>query len=260
MHRQDFELLLRAVRAAGEEARLAQAEAAAHTQWKADGSPVTAIDIAVERALRGTLQELWPEAQIIGEELGGSEAAGEVQVIIDPIDGTRAYLRGLDTWSTLLSLRVRGETVGAIANMPARQCCYYAWEGRLERDGVAMPSPGLSAKQLEDTLVQHGALGQFASAEALAWLPVLARHTRTQRGYADFAGYAELLEGRADLVVDPDLAPWDWSAPRYLVECQGGSCTLVPGPSPLRQCLIAGHNAALVSALCAKLEVTTQTA
>ncbi len=237
-----------AILRAGRSALDAQPDMQRSSERKGDGSPVTALDRAVETALREETLRLFPDALVLGEEAGLGEATDSTietedaertdhssehssarepaspRVVIDPIDGTRAYIRGLDTWSVLYAIEVPGEGAYAFAYLPGRDHLYEGDGTRTRRGDREVRLKG--AIELDASLVQHGSLGQFADADLLTWLPTLAKASYTQRGFSDFAGYAEVLEGRADLMVDPSIQVWDVKAPMLLIEGAGGHTRL----------------------------------
>lgn len=190
-------------------------------QKKPDRSPVTEADRAVEARLRTHLMARYPAAGFFGEESGERETTGGLRFIVDPIDGTRAFMRGLATWSILLGLEADGEPVLGVALMPARGDLFVGVRGH----GAHMNGRPLrvsKVERLEDALVSHGALSQFQDHGCLELLPKLAEASDTQRGFADFEGYRQLLLGQADAVVDPDIKAYDVTPAAVLVREAGG--------------------------------------
>ncbi len=218
-----FEDLIDAVLRAGELAlRLYREGAGARATKKPDRSPVTEADRAVETELAGFVRQRFPTARFFGEEHGGdAQRAAGLRFVVDPIDGTRAFLRGMPTWSVLVGLELDGEPVAGVAYMPAAGDLFAGVRGE---GAYANGRPiRLSAvTQLEDALLCHGGLQQFTEQGCEALLPELARATYTQRGLADFAGYRALLLGQADAVIDPGVQPYDVAAAAVLVREAGG--------------------------------------
>jgi histidinol-phosphatase len=196
---------------------------------KPDRSPVTEADRQVETLLADFVRARFPAARFFGEEHGG-EAAGSpgLRFVVDPIDGTRAFMRGLPTWSVLVGLELDGEPVAGVAYMPAADDLFTAVRGE---GAYANGRPvRLSAiEKLEDALVCHGALSQFTDDGREALLGALARGSYTQRGLADFASYRALLLGQADAVVDPLVQPYDVAAAAVLIREAGGRLTSLTG-------------------------------
>jgi histidinol-phosphatase len=217
--------LIDAVLAGGELALgLFRAGAGSRAQVKPDRSPVTEADRAVERHLRAFVAQRFPDAGFFGEEEGGAAAGAGLRFVVDPIDGTRAFMRGLPTWSILVGIEHGGVPVAGVAYMPASGDLFSAVIGH---GAYANGRPvRLSAtRALEDALVCHGGLAQFTDTGSEAQLVRLARGTYTQRGLGDFAGYRALLLGQADAVVDPGIQPYDVAAAAVLVREAGGRLT-----------------------------------
>ncbi|MDB4988442.1 MAG: Histidinol-phosphatase [Myxococcaceae bacterium] len=225
-----FDDLISAVLSAGELAlTLYRQGAGERAQKKPDRSPVTEADKAVETELASFVRARFPSAAFFGEEHGGEAASKTgLRFVVDPIDGTRAFMRGLPTWSVLVGLELDGEPVAGVAFMPAAGDLFTAVRG--EGAYVNGRPVRLSAvEKLEDALLCHGALSQFTDDGREALLGRLARVSYTQRGLADFAGYRALLLGQADAVVDPMVQPYDIAAAAILLREAGGRLTSLAG-------------------------------
>jgi histidinol-phosphatase len=228
--REAFEDLIDAVVRAGETAlSLYRAGAAQRMETKPDRSPVTEADRTVEAELAGLVARRFPGAAFFGEETGGERArVPGLRFVVDPIDGTRAFLRGLPTWSILVGIEHAGEPVAGVAYMPAAGDLFTAVRGEgAYANGRPIRLSGV--KRLEDALVCHGGLAQFTDDQREAALGKLARATYTQRGVADFASYRALLLGQADAVVDPAVQPYDVAAAAAIVREAGGRLTSLTG-------------------------------
>jgi histidinol-phosphatase len=232
--RSAFDDLIAAVIDAGDAAlTLYRQGAAQRAEKKPDRSPVTEADRAVERALASFVAARFAGARFFGEEHGGEEHGGEgLRFVVDPIDGTRAFLRGLPTWSVLVGIELAGTPIAGIAYMPAAGDLFTAV---LDEGAYANGRPiRLSAvARLEDALICHGGLAQFTDDGREAALGALARASYTQRGLADFANYRALLLGQADAVVDPSIQPYDMAAAAVLVREAGGRFTSIEGEETL---------------------------
>ncbi|MGB0678865.1 MAG: inositol monophosphatase family protein [Polyangiales bacterium] len=192
---------------------------------KPDRSPVTEADRATEARLRRHCQQHFPASVFVGEEAGVSGlTTAPLAFVVDPIDGTRAFVRGMPGWSVLVGLLWHGQPQVGIAYMPAYGELFVAVAG----EGAFCNGRPLHVSQI-DTLgaaaLSHGALLQFADADCTALLPALATATETQRGFADFDSYRNLVLGRVDLVVDPGVKPWDIAAAAVIVQEAGGKLT-----------------------------------
>ena len=238
------------VLAAGDEARvLYQRGAANRAKRKVDQSPVTEADEAVERRLSNYLRKRYPEAGFLGEETGsaGPSEAG-LRWVLDPIDGTRAFVRGIPTWTVLLGLEAEGQPAVGIAYLPAHDDLYVAVRG----DGAHNNGRALhvsSVDKIEDCTISHGALSQFTDLQLGHLLPKLGQATYTQRGFADFDGYRQLLRGRVDAMLDPGVAAWDICAAAVLVAEAGGRLTSFDGTETIHGGSSLASNGAVHDAL-----------
>jgi histidinol-phosphatase len=194
---------------------------------KEDRSPVTALDREVERALRERLAQRRPDDAILGEELGGDErAVPGRRWVLDPLDGTAQFVRGIPVWGTQVTLEVDGRPVAAVMSAPALR---RRWWGAVA-DGAwadAMPARVSGVARLEDAglgLQRLGELGDGAPRERLLGL---AARCDAPGGYESFWGAALVAQGALDLAVMVDPFPWDLAPARALVEAAGGRCTLV---------------------------------
>jgi histidinol-phosphatase len=248
-----FEDLIDAVMSGGELALgMFRAGAGGRAQTKPDRSPVTEADRAVERHLRSFVEKRFPQASFFGEEEGGSAQSDGLRFVVDPIDGTRAFMRGLPTWSILVGLEYDGTPVAGVAYMPAANDLFTAVSGH---GAYANGRPvRLSAtRALEHALVCHGGLAQFTDADTEAQLVTLARGTYTQRGLGDFAGYRALLLGQADAVIDPAIQPYDVAAAAVLVREAGGRLTSPSGEDTIYAGYAVASNGHVHDALLALL-------
>lgn len=206
---------------------------------KADATPVTEVDGAVEETLRQLLAEHRPADGIRGEE--GRDIAGTSGRVwvIDPIDGTRLFAEGVPLWTTLIALRsgadVGGEVLMGVADAPAVSERYHAARGHgAWCNGRAIAVSEVS--RLEDSFVLHAALEEFGRSTGTgidALLGVIAG-ARTSRGIAD--GWAHLLIARGAAEVLVEQGPcfeWDWAATSVIVEEAGGQVTRLEGGPPV---------------------------
>jgi histidinol-phosphatase len=228
--RRTFDALIDAVLEAGEIAlTLYRGGAAGRAETKPDRSPVTEADRAVEEHLARFVRERVPGASFFGEETGGqAERVAGVRFVVDPIDGTRAFIRGMPTWSVLVGIEHGGEPVGGVAYLPAARQLFWGLSGH-GAYGDGRPLRLSAVDRLENAMICHGGLGQFTDEGIEDVLPRLARKSYTQRGLGDFAGYAALLTGQADAMVDPFIKPYDIAAAAALVREAGGRFTDASG-------------------------------
>ena len=236
--------LVEEVLAAGEAAlHLYRSGAAQRAETKPDRSPVTEADREVEARLRTFCDRRFPNVAFVGEETGshGGRGPDAMRFVVDPIDGTRAFLRGIPTWSILIGLEVQRRPVLGIAYMPAMNELFVAVDGQ-GAEGNGRPLRVSGVDRLDAAVISHGSLNQFTDAGLSAVLPVLGEHTYTQRGFADFDGYRNLLLGRVDAMIDPGVKIWDVCAPAVLVREAGGRLTDLAGDTTLHDGTVIATN------------------
>lgn len=190
---------------------------------KSDGSPVTEADRAAERAIRDVIESAFPDDAILGEEFGAKQKPSRRRWIIDPIDGTIAFSRGIPLFTTLIALTVDDEPVLGLIDLPAVDDRISGVRGGgiyrgNERVGVSQIS------KLEDALVCHGDLFCFDRAGLRPVYDRMAGSIPKLRGYTDAFGHLLVLSGAAEAMVDCDLNPWDAAATRVLTAEAGGTC------------------------------------
>jgi histidinol-phosphatase len=218
------------VLACGEDAlRLYRSGAGERALAKPDRSPVTEADRAVEDRLRSFVARRFPDAAFVGEESGDSgSSTSETRFVVDPIDGTRAFMRGIPTWSILVGIEHRAEPVAGIAYMPGDGDLFVAYRGH-GAFGNGRPLRLTRVESLDAALVCFGDLHQFLNTNDMHMLTRLGTSTFSQRGFHDFDGYRKLLFGQADAMIDPGIKPWDVCAASVLVEEAGGRLTSFQG-------------------------------
>jgi histidinol phosphatase-like enzyme (inositol monophosphatase family) len=220
--------LERAARVAAHAADLARTETLARfrdvaVETKGDGSPVTEADRASERAIRAAIAESFPDAVFLGEEYGGERDVDGPLWVIDPIDGTIAYSRGIPLFSTLIALLVDGTPRVGLIDLPALGERYLGWAGGgCTRNGT--PVRVSTRGDLTNAIVSHGDPFCFERAGIADAFGRMAARIPMLRGYTDAFGHAMVLGGGVDAMVDCDLNPWDAAATQVLVPEAGGVC------------------------------------
>jgi histidinol phosphatase-like enzyme (inositol monophosphatase family) len=221
-----------AARAAEAAADLARAEIlprfrAVAVERKADGSPVTEADRAAERAIRACLQRAFPDFAIAGEEYGEEGAADRPCWVIDPIDGTIGFSRGIPLFTTLIALLDEGEPVLGLIDCPALDERYVGWKGAgCRRNGT--PTRVSQETDLRRAIVSHGDPFCFQAFGVPAAFERMAREIPMLRGYTDAFGHAQVLGGGVDAMVDLALNLWDAAPAQILVPEAGGRCLTLP--------------------------------
>ena len=205
--------------------------AALSAQVKVDGSPVTPVDREAERIVRATLRASaeFGGLEILGEEDGLEGPATDLRWIVDPIDGTRAYLRGLPTFGTIVALEERrtGRAVVGVIHLPASGETVSAARGLgAFRDGV--PVRASRAERTEDAIISAPDLAQFREAGCPELYHRLHATFERVRGYTDCWAHVQAVGGSVDVVVEPGLSPWDVRATEVLIAEAGGTQLLRP--------------------------------
>ncbi len=193
---------------------------------KRDGSYVTEVDRAVEAAVVRRITEQFPAHGILGEELGTSDRASATQWLIDPIDGTHNFMRGIPVFATLVAVIHDGETQAAVVSAPALRQRWWAARGlgAWGADAGSAPRPlRVSAvSSIPDAQLLYRALTDMRASRVATGFDRLIRAVGRERGFGDFWGYMLVAEGAADILVEQDLHPWDMAAPWLIVEEAGG--------------------------------------
>jgi histidinol-phosphatase len=211
--------------------------------WKADRTPVTQADLAIEAMVRERIGATYPGDHVIGEEEGGELTSGRVW-IVDPIDGTRNFADGIQIWATLLALMVDGEIKLGLAAAPALGERYAAVRGQ----GATMngePIHVSSLAGLDEAAILTGDVESWYGTEMDARLRRLESLGRRRRGFGDFWGHMLVARGSAELMVEPHLAVWDYAPLVPIVEEAGGRVTQVDGSPPAHGGSLLSTNGAL---------------
>lgn len=200
---------------------------------KADGSPVTTIDRDIERALRRALATSHPDHAVLGEEQGGDLSPDVPTWVLDPIDGTRNFVRGIPVFATLIALVVDGRAVLGVVSAPALGERWEAVQDRgTRRNGVAVHVSAVPA--LGKAHLCHGGL-TWLRQDAAAWqrLGKLVDAAERTRGFGDFWMHLLVAGGMADAAFERDLSLWDLAALLPIVEEAGGRVSTFAGGDPL---------------------------
>jgi histidinol-phosphatase len=207
---------------------------------KPDLTPVTEADKEAEELIRGQLGRARPRDAVLGEEYG-SHGNGPRRWIVDPIDGTKNYVRGVPVWATLIALVVRGEQgdegVVGVVSAPALGRRWWAAKGSGAYTGRSLSSAtrlhASRVSRLEDASFAYSSLSGWEDQGRLAGFLHLSRNCWRTRGYGDFWPYMMVAEGSVDMCAEPELSLWDMAANDVIVREAGGRFTSldgVPGP------------------------------
>jgi histidinol-phosphatase len=200
-------------------------------ETKPDLTPVTEADRAVEQVLRKRIGEERPDHGVVGEEFGAG-GSGSARWILDPIDGTKNYLRGLPVWATLIALERDGRVEVGVASAPALHRRWWAARGEGafvngRRIGVCRVA------ELSDAVLSYASLGSWEEHGLGQQFLTLAGSCWRTRAFGDFWSHMLVAEGAADLAVEPEVRLWDLAAPQIIVEEAGGRFTDLGGtPTP----------------------------
>lgn len=204
---------------------------------KPDMTEVTDADVDVEEALRATLKKARPRDAVHGEE-GEDTGWGPRRWIIDPIDGTRNFVRGVPVWASLIALSVDDRIVASVVSAPALNRRWWAHEGAGAWTGTTL----LRGQQIqvskvtsvEDASMSYSSLnGWISSGRGQGFVNLLRDCWRT-RAYGDFWSYMLVAEGAVDCAMEPDLALHDMAALDIIVREAGGQFTNIDGQPGVR--------------------------
>ncbi|WP_283138379.1 histidinol-phosphatase [Rhizohabitans arisaemae] len=199
---------------------------------KPDLTPVSDADRAVEESIRGTLRRARPRDAVVGEEYGRT-GHGSRNWIIDPIDGTKNYVRGVPVWATLIALMERDEVVVGLVSAPALGRRWWAsrgggaWSGKNVTRATRCRVSGVS--KLEDASFSFSSLGGWEESGRLPQFLDLTRNVWRTRAYGDFWSHMMVAEGSVDISAEPELSMWDIAALTVIVEEAGGMFTDLSG-------------------------------
>lgn len=199
-----------------------------------DFDPVTEADRVVEDEIRSALMERFPDHAVMGEERGES-GSGRYRWVIDPIDGTRAFVSGQPMWGTLLGFEVDGVPVAGWMHQPVLDETHVATPagGLLIRNGTTTPLVTRSGVGLSDAIVMCTHPDMFAPGPEQEGFARLDAATRLVRYSGDCVNYGLLAAGHVDLVVENQLAPYDIIPLIPIVESAGAVITDLDGKPPL---------------------------
>jgi len=208
-------------------------------ETKPDLTPVTEADRGVERALREELSRRAPDDVVLGEEFGEEGGTGDAsgrRWIVDPIDGTKNFVRGIPVWATLLALEVRGSLSVGVVSAPALGRRWWAARGLGAYAGVPGSDPA-GAGRIEVSRVSSLADAQVSGASLSGWeehggpagAVELALRCWRDRAFGDFWSHMLVAEGACEIALDPVVSLWDLAAVQVIVEEAGGRFTDLDG-------------------------------
>ncbi|MCL9758409.1 histidinol-phosphatase [Frankia sp. AiPa1] len=204
-----------------------------HVESKPDNTPVSDADTAVEAMIRERLAVARPGDAVLGEEEGLVGGDSRRRWILDPVDGTKNFVRGVPVWGTLLGLEVDGEMVVGVASAPAMSRRWWGARGTgaFTRDatGDTRALRVSSVSKLGDAFLSFASVEGWRTARRLEEFLDLADQVWRTRAYGDFWSHMMVAEGAVDLACEPEVSLWDLAALQVIVEEAGGRFTDLSG-------------------------------
>lgn len=220
-------------------------------QIKPDSSPVTEADLAIEAMVREAVKERFPGDAVLGEE-GGLEGEGARRWIVDPIDGTRNFADGVQVWANLIALAVDDEPVVGVVNAPALGERYEAAKGGGSRLN-GKPIHVSRADRVSRAFVVYASVEDWLAGSLREPFIALVSEARRNRGFGDFWGHMLVARGSADVMLEVELATWDWAALQVIVREAGGRMTTFEGRPLAHGGSVLSSNGVLHDELVARL-------
>lgn len=228
---------------------------------KPDNTPVTQADREIEQALRAQIQQHFPTDSVIGEEFSDSLSSEQLREmlatgrhwIIDPIDATKNYLRGMPIWATLIALVEDGNPIVGVVSAPALGRRWFAAQdqGAWTTDTVLKPNQSPQKIQVSEirslrySSFSFSDPGEWDAADSLGALNEFSMNCWRTRGYGDFYSHVLVAEGTVEISAEPDLSLWDVAALIPVIREAGGEATNFQGEDPLYGPGLVATNGAL---------------
>jgi histidinol phosphatase-like enzyme (inositol monophosphatase family) len=199
-------------------------------QTKADNTPVTCADRESEQIIRQRIARFFPDHSVLGEEQGTTPGDPDYRWIIDPIDGTKSFIHGVPLYGVLIGVEVKGQASVGVVYLPALDelVCAAAglgcrWNGR--------PARVSNVAKLEDAIVVASSItSSMGRSDAFEQL---AARTRFQRTWGDAYGYVLVATGRAEIMLDATIKPWDCAPMPPILQEAGGRFTTWAGEASI---------------------------
>lgn len=203
-----------------------------HVESKPDATPVTDADLAVEEMIRKTLGRTRSRDAVHGEEFADTGESNR-RWVIDPIDGTKNFLRGVPVFATLIALMVDDQVVAGVVSAPLLGRRWWASRGTGAFTGTRLSQARSiqvsGVQKLEDASLSYGSLGGWVEAERARGMGELMRSCWRTRAYGDFWHYMLVAEGAVDIALEPELNLYDMAACQIVVTEAGGRFTSIDG-------------------------------
>ena len=219
--------------------------------------PVTIADRTIEQRFRAAIEARFPDHSVVGEEAERRQGSADVEWIIDPIDGTRAFVTGRPMWGSLIGVSVAGRPVAGWMHQPVLGLTHVGHAGgttSTDRHGVTTSQQTRPVEQLADAVLMCTHPSMFQTREERWGFGAVERAVQQSRFDGDCANYGFLAGGFGDLVIEKGLQPYDIVPLIPIVEGAGGVVSDVDGGSPLEGgWIVASANPTLHAAALAKL-------
>lgn len=194
---------------------------------KKDSSPVTAADRGAEELIRAGIGQEFPEDAILGEELGVKEGTSGYRWILDPVDGTKSFIHGVPLFGTLIGVEYQGRCVIGVCRFPALNEQVYAAIGHgcwwQQGDHPPVRAKVSEVSDMKEALFCITTISGWERIGRMDAFEKLRKEVQLTRGWGDCYGHALVATGRADVMVDPLMNPWDIAALVPIVEEAGGA-------------------------------------
>lgn len=199
---------------------------------KPDLTPVSDADLAVEQAIRRTLASRRPDDAVLGEE-DGETGSGARRWVVDPVDGTKNFVRGVPVWASLVALQQDGEVVAGVVSAPALGRRWWAARGLGAHAGGSLGAARRlqvsAVGTLADASLSYSSLTGWEEQGRLPGLLQLSRDVWRTRAYGDFWSHVMVAEGAVDVSCEPEVSLWDLAPLQVVVEEAGGRFTDLAG-------------------------------
>jgi histidinol-phosphatase len=227
---------------------------------KPDLTPVSDADRAVEQQLRTLLSSARPGDAVLGEEYG-ADGDGPRRWVIDPVDGTKNFVRGVPVWATLIALQVDEQVTVGVVSAPALGRRWWAGRGLGAHAGTSMTGAAKlqvsAVSTLSDAAVSYSSLSGWEASGRLAGFLDLTRSAWRTRAFGDFWSHVLVAEGAVDVSCEPEVSLWDLAALQVVVEEAGGRFTDLDGVARPDGGSVVCSNGALHDAVLAALAART---
>lgn len=193
---------------------------------KRDRSPVTAADRGAEELIRDRIAKRFPDDGLFGEEFGESPGRNGVRWVLDPVDGTKAFIHGVPLFGTLIGLEADGQLLAGVCRLPALREVIFGGQslGAWWQIGESVPRRARvsAVDRLDDAMICTTSFSNWRDAGKQATFDQINSVAKETRGWSDCYGHALVITGRADAMLDPLLNPWDAAALVPILREAGG--------------------------------------